>query len=56
MAWTAPVVTRVDEPFVASERAMLEGWLGWHRTTLLFKCEGVLPASNCHSRPFRLRT
>lgn len=41
MIWTSPVVTRIDEPFVADERTMLEGWLGWHRTTLLFKCEGL---------------
>jgi uncharacterized damage-inducible protein DinB len=39
--WTAPVVTRVDEPFVADERTMLLGWLGWQRGTLLRKCEGL---------------
>ena len=27
--WTAPEVTRVDEPFVADERAMLLGQLRW---------------------------
>ena len=40
-AWTAPTVTRVDEPFVAGERTMLLGWLGWQRSTLLYKCEGL---------------
>jgi hypothetical protein len=32
---------RVEPPFVAPERAMLEGWLEFHRATLLLKCEGV---------------
>lgn len=41
MTWTAPVVTRVDEPFAADERTMLEGWLSWQRSTLLYKCEGL---------------
>jgi hypothetical protein len=35
MSWIAPEVTRIDEPFVADERTMLEGWLEWHRATLL---------------------
>jgi hypothetical protein len=35
MSWTAPQVTRIDEPFVADERTMLEGLLEWHRATLL---------------------
>lgn len=26
---------------VAGERAMLEGWLAWHRATLLRKCAGL---------------
>ena len=34
-------MTRVDEPFVADERTMLLGWLGWHRSTLLHKCAGL---------------
>ena len=33
--WTAPDVTRVPEPSTGDERAMLEGWLDWHRQTLL---------------------
>jgi hypothetical protein len=39
--WTAPVVERVDEPFVAGERAMLEGFLEFGRRTLLVKCAGL---------------
>jgi uncharacterized damage-inducible protein DinB len=39
--WIAPEVTRIPEPFVADERAMLEGWLDWHRATLLWKCAGL---------------
>jgi uncharacterized damage-inducible protein DinB len=41
MSWVAPGITRIDEPFVAGERAMLDGWLEWHRATLLFKCAGL---------------
>jgi uncharacterized damage-inducible protein DinB len=32
---------RTEPPFLLDERAMLEGWLEFHRTTLLFKCEGL---------------
>ena len=32
---------RVDPPFVADERTMLEAWLEFHRVTLLLKCEGL---------------
>ncbi|MFC8229285.1 DinB family protein [Streptomyces sp. NPDC057287] len=44
MAWTAPPVVRTVE--VASlgsvpERRMLEGWLQWHRETLMVKCAGL---------------
>lgn len=41
MTWTAPEITRTDEPFTAGERPMLEGWLDWHRSTLLRKCAGL---------------
>lgn len=41
MVWTAPVVTRVDEPFVAGEREMLQGFLDFGRRTLLVKCAGL---------------
>jgi uncharacterized damage-inducible protein DinB len=32
---------RQEPAFVLDERAMLEGWLEFHRATLLFKCEGL---------------
>ncbi len=32
---------RAEPPYVLGERAMLEAWLEFHRTTLLMKCEGV---------------
>jgi uncharacterized damage-inducible protein DinB len=41
MTWTAPEFTRTPEPFVGDERAMLDGWLDWHRGTLLTKCAGL---------------
>src|SRR5690242_2349822 len=41
MMWTAPQIERRSEPFVADERAMLQGWLDLHRDTLLFKCAGL---------------
>src|SRR5215207_7904919 len=40
-SWTAPAVTRVDEPVIGPERPMLEGWLEWHRQTLLMKVAGL---------------
>jgi uncharacterized damage-inducible protein DinB len=40
-SWTAPEAQRVDEPFTGAERPMLEGWLDWHRQTLLQKCAGL---------------
>ena len=39
--WTAPAVNRVDEPRVGDERTMLEGWLDYHRQTLLLKAAGL---------------
>jgi hypothetical protein len=41
MTWTAPEVTRAEGPKIADERSMLDGWLDWHRQTLLKKCEGL---------------
>jgi uncharacterized damage-inducible protein DinB len=41
MTWTAPAVTRTPEPFTGDERAMLQGWLDWHRQTLLTKCAAL---------------
>ena len=32
---------RTEPPYVLDERAMLEGWLEFHRMTLLLKCEGL---------------
>jgi uncharacterized damage-inducible protein DinB len=31
----------VSEPFVADERTMLDSWLDWHRSTLVWKCAGL---------------
>ena len=39
--WTAPSPKRESEPFTGPERAMLQGWLDWHRQTLLSKCAGL---------------
>jgi hypothetical protein len=42
MSWVAPEVARGRvEPVGGGERAMLEGWLEWQRTTLLCKCAGL---------------
>ena len=41
---------RVEPAFVLPEREMLEGWLEFHRTTLLLKCEGLSDAER-KSRP-----
>jgi hypothetical protein len=34
-------VERVDEPFAGDERAMLEGYLDYGRSSLLLKCAGL---------------
>jgi hypothetical protein len=39
--WTAPEVSRTDPPLVAGERESLDGWLDYHRATLLAKCQGL---------------
>ncbi|NGN62842.1 DinB family protein [Streptomyces sp. A7024] len=41
MTWTAPVIDRRTEPYVGDERTMLQGWLDFHRDTLLQKCRGL---------------
>jgi hypothetical protein len=41
VSWTAPEVNRIDEPFTGPERGVLEGFLDWHRSTLLWKCTGL---------------
>ncbi|GAB1693968.1 DinB family protein [Krasilnikovia sp. M28-CT-15] len=40
-SWTAPQAQRNSEPFTGDERPMLEGWLDWHRQTLLSKAAGL---------------
>jgi uncharacterized damage-inducible protein DinB len=35
------MIERTETPYVADERAMLEGWLDYHRQTLLLKCAGL---------------
>lgn len=50
------MVDDIDDPrrsepaLVLGEREMLEGWLEYHRTTLLLKCEGIDDAGR-KSRP-----
>jgi len=34
-------VKRTDPPLEADERAMLDGWLDYHRATLAWKCDGL---------------
>ena len=34
-------ITRADPPYIASERAMLDAWLDYHRATLEQKCDGL---------------
>ncbi|KIF75030.1 Mini-circle protein [Streptomyces sp. 150FB] len=44
MTWIAPPVERTTalaDLTAVSERATLEGWLNWHRETLLAKCAGL---------------
>jgi hypothetical protein len=47
MTWIAPRIertTRIGDLAAVPERQMLEGWLNWHRETLLAKCAGLEPA------------
>jgi uncharacterized damage-inducible protein DinB len=41
LSWIAPQATRVDPPLVGDERATLEGFLDYHRQTLMWKCSGL---------------
>ena len=34
-------VSRVDPPYEADERTMLDAWLDYHRATLAMKCDGL---------------
>ena len=40
-SWTAPPANREHEPVTGDERPMLEGWLDFHRQTLLSKAAGL---------------
>jgi uncharacterized protein DUF664 len=48
--WTAPEVNRRHSSPVADERSSLQGWLDYHRQTLLWKCSG-LTGDQLASRP-----
>ncbi|HEX9032534.1 MAG TPA: DinB family protein [Streptosporangiaceae bacterium] len=41
MTWTAPIVERTEPFRPAGEREALQGWLDYHRATLLHKCTGL---------------
>lgn len=41
MSWAAPQIERDSTPPIADERQMLDGWLDFHRATLLGKCSGL---------------
>ena len=41
MTWTAPEADRQPAPFLGDERSLLDGWLDYHRETLLRKCAGL---------------
>ncbi|MFI0790816.1 DinB family protein [Streptomyces lydicus] len=41
MTWIAPSIQRRELPTTAGEREMLQGWLDFHRDTLLAKCTGL---------------
>lgn len=50
MTWTSPVPDPVDGPTTGDERAVLEGYLAWQRSTLLGICAG-LTAEQLATRP-----
>jgi uncharacterized damage-inducible protein DinB len=42
MTWTAPDVSPIEDgPLVGDDRAMLEGFMRWHRSVLLYKCANL---------------
>jgi uncharacterized damage-inducible protein DinB len=47
VTWRAPDVDRIDDLASAPERQALESWLAWHRSTLLFKCQGLTGEQLC---------
>jgi uncharacterized damage-inducible protein DinB len=50
MTWTAPAITRTEAPENGDERTQLDGFLDFHRQTLLWKCSG-LTADQLKSHP-----
>lgn len=48
-------MVRPDPPDVADERSALQGWLDYHRATLLWKCRGLDGAQLTH-RPVQSST
>lgn len=44
MTWRAPAVERPDGSLTAPERDLLQGYLDFYRSTLLFKCAGLSAA------------
>ncbi|TDD14015.1 DinB family protein [Kribbella turkmenica] len=50
MTWRAPAVDRPSGSLTAPERDLLQGYLDFYRTTLLFKCAG-LTAEELAARP-----
>lgn len=55
MTWIAPDVTRQEPPDVATERPALQGWLDYHRATLLWKCSD-LDGEQVTARPVQSST
>lgn len=47
MTWRAPEIDRRHEPYLGAERALLTGWLEYHRDTLLHKCAGLSADQLC---------
>jgi hypothetical protein len=43
----ATLSNRVDPPWAADERTMLETWLEYHRATLAMKCDGLTAEQLC---------
>ncbi len=50
MTWTVPAPEPVDGPLSGDDRAILEGYLAWQRSTLLHICAG-LTAEQLAERP-----
>jgi hypothetical protein len=41
MVWTAPEITRPSLQLINDERSSLENFLDFHRSTLMWKCQGL---------------